>query len=166
MNNKIRAVFLDRDGVLNKKPAEHDYVKKISEFKWNINAKKLVKKINSAGYVVVVISNQAGIAKGKMSKEFVKRLHTKINRDLDRIGTSIRSFYFCAHHKDEKCICRKPEPGLFHLAVEELNIDIKASYMIGDSKTDIEAAMRAGCKNAILIESNVIDLDYILKSIP
>ncbi len=159
------AVFLDRDGVLNKKPAQHDYVKSFEEFEWNKNAKQLVREICKRGYLAIVVSNQRGISRGMMSREFVDTLHTKINDDLKIEGSHITSFYICEHDYAANCVCRKPNPGLFHRALRDFDIDITQSYMIGDSATDIEAAQKAGCKKAIFIKSDTIDLDYLLQEL-
>lgn len=157
-----KAVFLDRDGVLNIKPPEHDYVKKFEEFSWVPSAKKLIQKIKSNGFLAVVISNQQGIARGFMTKEFIESLHEKMNMDLSEIGTHIDAFYYCPHHKDDMCTCRKPNPGMLFHASHELGIDLTKSFFIGDTLTDMEAGKKAGVKS-FLIESDTIPDDLIEK---
>lgn len=159
-----KAVFLDRDGVINKKPAEHDYVKNMDEFFWNEETKRLIKKCKEFGYLVVVITNQQGVALGKMSADFIEALHTKIALDMRDMGTSIDAVYWCPHHRDAGCGCRKPRPGLLFRASRDLGINLSKSIMIGDSDSDIEAAERAGCRG-ILVPSDQIDCDFLIHTI-
>jgi D-glycero-D-manno-heptose 1,7-bisphosphate phosphatase len=159
------AVFLDRDGVLNKKPAIHDYVKNFNEFHWNDGARSLIQKIKEKGYLTVVVSNQQGITLGKMTDTFVKNLHKKMNEDLKTHNTNIDAFYVCPHSEGDNCECRKPKPGLFLLASKELSIDLNSSFMIGDRDSDREAAKRAGCMKTIMISSDIVNLPYIMSEI-
>jgi D-glycero-D-manno-heptose 1,7-bisphosphate phosphatase len=164
MNTKsYSAVFLDRDGVLNKKAPPHDYIKSFSEFEWNAGAIELIQKIRERNLLPVVISNQRGIARGMMTLEFVEALHARMNQELNQYMTSIEAFYVCPHM--EGCECRKPKPGLFFRAAEDLNIDLSQSIMIGDSVSDEEAAKNAGCKGVILISSDIVDTGYIMSRI-
>ena len=140
-----RAVFFDRDGVLNRKPPRHDYVKTHDEFFWSTGAMELIKKINTLGFLVVVISNQRGIARGLMTAGFVEELHARMNRELTEIGARIDAFYYCPHDYDDKCACRKPKPGLFIRAKEEWGIDLSKSFSVGDRVADTEAALSVGC---------------------
>lgn len=156
-----RAVFFDRDGVLNKKAPEHDYVKNYDEFVWNDGAKELIKKINDLGFLVVVISNQRGIAREMMTSVFVDELHVRMNRELTELGAHIDAFYYCPHGYDDKCSCRKPLPGMFLKAAEEWKIDLKNSFAVGDSEADFEAATEAGCRN-IKVETDNLRLEEIL----
>ncbi|MES2437243.1 MAG: HAD-IIIA family hydrolase [Patescibacteria group bacterium] len=159
-----KAVFLDRDGVLNKKPAVYDYVKSFEEFEWNPGAKELVKQIKELGFLAVVISNQQGVGRGKMSAQFVNELHQKMQQDLVEYGTSIDGFYFCGHLRSDGCTCRKPQPGMLFRAAEQHGINLEKSFMIGDTITDMEAARKAGCTE-IFIESDTInnELEKILE---
>lgn len=157
---KNKAVFLDRDGVLNKRPAEHDYVKSFDEYIWNHGAQELIRKIRSLGFLVIIVSNQQGIAKGKLTENFIELLHKKINADLENIDTKIDAFYYCPHYQNADCTCRKPKPGLLFKAMNNHKIDPRKSFMIGDSKSDIQSADRAGIKS-ILIESDKISNDII-----
>jgi len=157
------AVFLDRDGVLNRKPPEGDYVKNFEEFYWNRGAKLLLKAINGRKFLTVIVTNQRGIALGKMSAEFVEALHGKMNDDLRKIGAYIDAFYYCPHEKDS-CDCRKPKPGLFFQAAKDLDIDLKRSYFIGDSESDLQAGKSAGCR-VILVKQNKVKAKEIIKFI-
>ncbi|MGI0073207.1 MAG: D-glycero-alpha-D-manno-heptose-1,7-bisphosphate 7-phosphatase [Nitrosotalea sp.] len=145
MSRLYRAVFLDRDGVINKERS--DYVKTISELEILPGVEKSIKKLRDAGYLVVVITNQSAINRGLTSHENVHRIHSVIQEYFKKNGTLIDGFYYCPHRPDEKCYCRKPNPGLLLKAVEDLKIDPKSSWMIGDSDSDIQAAKLAGCKS-------------------
>lgn len=160
-----RAVFLDRDGVINRKPDPHDYVKDFDEFHWNPGAKELIKKIKERGLLAVVVTNQQGIATNKMTSQFVTTLHEQINNELSKMGGSIDLFCVCPHHKDELCGCRKPNPGMFFDAAKLLLIDLNRSLMIGDTESDREAAIRAGCRDVILVKDNHLDVNVIVSEI-
>lgn len=145
-----KAVFLDRDGVINKKPPEQDYVKKWEEFFMLPDVERAIKKIKDAGYLVVIITNQRGVARGLMTEETVNEIHDNINRELAPFDTSIDAFYWCKHNYDDNCSCRKPAPGLILSAARDLDIDIGRSFMIGDTKTDEECGKNAGIKTYIM----------------
>lgn len=150
---KSKAIFLDRDGVLNFQPKLHDYVKSWQEFKWIPKAKEAIKAINDAGYLTVVISNQRGVARGLMRKEDVEDIHNHMQADLKRIGAKVDGFYFCGHDYSDECECRKPKPGLILQAANDFNIDLKRSSLIGDDDNDVEAGKKAGCR-VIKIKTN------------
>jgi len=158
------AVFFDRDGVLNKSALPHEYITNFDEFIWNDGAKELIKKLKSLKFLIFVISNQQGIAKGKMTKKFVDDLHKRMNEEVKELGSQIDGFYYCPHHAEDECSCRKPKPGLFFKAGGIHKIDLKKSFMIGDNKSDIEAAQKAGCCG-ILITTNEINIPFILEKI-
>lgn len=140
----IPAVFLDRDGTVN---VEKNYLHKSSDWQWIEGSPNAIKQLKDAGYTVVVISNQAGIARGMYSAEDVKILHEFVNSDLQNIGTKIDAFYFCPHHPDfdnkQACECRKPSPKMILHAAKYLNIDLEKSWMIGDKLIDIQAGKAA-----------------------
>ena len=151
MDNSKRAVFFDRDGVINKERT--DYVKTVNELDIFSNIIDSIKRLKNSGFVVIVLTNQSAINRGLTTHEKVNKIHRTIQDFLIENGTSIDSFYYCPHRPDENCDCRKPKPGLFLKAADELKIDLKSSWMIGDKDTDIEAATTAGCKS-IKINSN------------
>ncbi len=147
---KKRAIFLDRDGVINKEPVEHDYVKNWGEMKILPEAKKALALIKQSGYLVVVITNQRGVARGLMREEDVHGMHKKLN---EKLGGNIDAFYCCFHNVDENCECRKPKPGLVRMAAEELKIDVERSWVVGNSVADMECGLAAGTK-VRLVETN------------
>lgn len=129
--------------MINKKPAEHDYVKRWEEMEILPGAKKALSLIKRSGYLAVVVSNQRGVARRKMTHEDVQMIHENLN---NKMGGLIDAFYYCAHDIHEQCECRKPKPGLLHKAAMELDIDLGGSWMIGDSESDIECGFAAGTK--------------------
>lgn len=140
----FKAVFLDRDGVINEE--KKDYVKQVNELKILSDVPNSVKKLKDAGFIVVVITNQSAINRGLTNHQEVKKIHSNIQEYLKQYGTSIDAFYYCPHRPDENCNCRKPKPGLLKKAVLEMKIDPNSSWMIGDSDSDVLAAEKLGCK--------------------
>ena len=152
---KSRALFLDRDGVINK---EINYLFKIEDFSFNRGIFKLCKHYQDQDYKIIVITNQAGIARGLYSKnEFHDLTNWMILEFLQR-GITIDKVYFCPHHPDYtgKCLCRKPEIGMIRDAEKEFNLDLSKSVLIGDKNSDIEAGRKAGIGKNFLIEPNKI----------
>jgi D-glycero-D-manno-heptose 1,7-bisphosphate phosphatase len=151
MNKKIKAVFLDRDGVINKN--KDDYVKNIAELEFLQNIEKPIRELNKKNFFVVIITNQSAINRGLTTVNNVKIIHEKIQEHLHQHNAHFDDLYFCPHTPIENCFCRKPNPGLLLQAIDEHNIDPKKSWMIGDRNSDIIAGKKAGCKT-ILIEPN------------
>ncbi|RJR28244.1 D-glycero-beta-D-manno-heptose 1,7-bisphosphate 7-phosphatase [candidate division WWE3 bacterium] len=151
MSNK--AVFLDRDGVINKKAGEHDYIKSPDQFVILPGVVEGLRILKEKGYLLIVVTNQAGIARGKMSLEDLERVHEKMEKELLNGGVILDKIYFCPHGYDDNCNCRKPAPGMIENAVKDFDIDLKESILIGDSSTDMETAHNAGVAG-FLVESN------------
>jgi D-glycero-D-manno-heptose 1,7-bisphosphate phosphatase len=141
-----RAAFLDRDGVLNRRAPPGDYVKSVTEFVWLAGAREGVRRLNDEGWLVLVVTNQRGIARGLYSAADVEAIHARAQRELREIGAHVDGFYFCPHRDEDRCSCRKPQPGLILRAAQEWNVDLAASFLIGDDERDIEAARRAGVR--------------------
>lgn len=147
-----KAVFLDRDGVINRELGR--YCENTDEFLINDGVGTAIKMLKDAGYLVIVISNQGGIAKGIYTQDDVLDMHSKFYKYLESHKTTVDDFYFCPHHdKFTKCLCRKPNTLLFEKAMAVHKIDPSKSYMIGDGERDVEAAEKVGIKG-IKIESN------------
>lgn len=160
------AAFLDRDGVLNR---DTGYVYRAEDFVWLDGAKLTVKRLNDAGYLVVVITNQAGVARGLYSEDDVARLHRWINEELRRDGAHIDAFYYCPHHPTagngvyrRSCDCRKPSPGMVLRAMREWPVDPAASFFIGDKEIDMQAAEAAGIRGIRMSGGRV---DVLLDSV-
>jgi len=148
---KKRAVFLDRDGLINKKPAEHDYIKNWKEFKFLPNVAKAIRQLNK-DFLVIVISNQRGVGRGIMSKEDVVDIHNRMRKALEKQNATIDGVYFCPHNIEDNCNCRKPKPGLLLKAARDFKIDLPKSYMIGDDLSDVEAGKKVGLKTILIIK--------------
>jgi len=139
------AAFLDRDGVLNERPAVHDYVRTAGQFRWLPGAAEAVAALQAAGLVPIVVSNQRGIARGLVSWATLRAVEETIQAELDRHGARVEGFYYCPHEAEDGCDCRKPAPGLLHAAAAERGLDLEASVLVGDSESDVVAGLRAGC---------------------
>ena len=145
-----KAIFLDRDGVINKKAVEHDYIKSWEDFVLLDGVIKTLKIFHSLGYIIVVVTNQAGISKGLMSEKTVKEIHTNLNKLLSKNGTKIDYFYYCPHKDQDNCECRKPKPGMIKKAIEDLDIDLKSSILIGDTETDRQLGRNVNVRTIIV----------------
>ena len=159
LKNKQKAVFLDRDGTINKYVG---FLRKPEEMELLPDAVEAIKLINSSGYLAVVVTNQPVIARGEVTWDGLEEIHNKMETELGKQGAYLDAIYFCPHHPHKgyegenpelkfDCDCRKPKPGMLLRAAKDLNIELKNSYMIGDSDIDVEAGKAAGCK-AIKIE--------------
>jgi D-glycero-D-manno-heptose 1,7-bisphosphate phosphatase len=152
--NKNKACFLDRDGVLIKEVNYLSSPDQVHIFSETISALKLLKKIN---YKIIVITNQAGVARGYFSEENIAEVHAEINKQLAKYNLYIDAYYYCPHHPkgtvegyNIDCDCRKPNPKLILQAVKDFNIDLEKSFMIGDKISDLLAAKNAGCRAALV----------------
>ena len=144
----FKAIFLDRDGVINQE--RKDYVKKLDEFIILDKTSDAINIIKNHGFLVIIITNQSPINRKLLSVETLNKIHEKLQSYLERYDTSFDGVYFCPHTPSENCECRKPKPGLILQAVIDFQIDLSESYMIGNSETDIHAARNAGCKGILL----------------
>ena len=158
-----KAVFLDRDGTIN---LEKEYLYKPEEFEFTPGAAEGIRMLNQAGYLVVVVTNQSGVARGYYDEEDVRRLHGHIDNLLQLEGAWIDAWYFCPHHTagrepyNQQCTCRKPLPGMLHKAAEDFRIDLSRSWMVGDKIADVEAGMSAGC-STILVLTGYGEIDRV-----
>lgn len=152
MKNMQKAVFLDRDGVVNRKAPEGEYVTCWEQMDFLPGVANAIELLNRAGFHVIVISNQRCVAKGLITRTGVERLHDRMRHALAQAGAIVDAVYYCPHEKDGDCNCRKPQPGMLLRAKQEHGIDLAASWMIGDSETDVEAGRIAGCRTARLLQ--------------
>jgi histidinol-phosphate phosphatase family protein len=146
-----KAVFLDRDGVINQKPPEGDYVTRWEDFHILPGVAEGVALLNRAGFTVIVVTNQRCIAKGLMTVVELENMHQKMTELLAASGAIIDGAFYCPHEIELVCECRKPAPGMLLNAARLHAIDLSASWMIGDSDIDIQAGANAGCKTVRLI---------------
>ena len=151
-------VFLDRDGTLNVRPPKACYVESPEEFVWLEGAKEAVKKLNDHGYMVILVSNQPGIARGKLTEETLRDIHDKMGKDLETVGAHIDAIYYCPHNWDEGCFCRKPKPGMLYMAQRDYSLNLPRGFLIGDDERDIEAGESAGVKSLLVTDDySVLD---------
>ncbi|MBR7126987.1 MAG: D-glycero-beta-D-manno-heptose 1,7-bisphosphate 7-phosphatase [Lentisphaeria bacterium] len=149
---KNKACFLDRDGVLN---VEVDYLHETEKLVIENGVIEALKILQQHNFKLLVVTNQAGVAKGFYSIDDVEKIHAEMAKIFAEAGVKIDKFYYCPHHPDYtgKCNCRKPLPGMILQGAEEFDIDLKSSCMIGDRITDIQAGIAAGCGQNILLLS-------------
>jgi D-glycero-D-manno-heptose 1,7-bisphosphate phosphatase len=145
-----RAVFLDRDGTINE---EKEYLHRSEDFSFIPGAPAAIRLLKEAGFLVIVVTNQSGIGRGYFDEEAVHRLHRYMDEELDHYGAAVDGYYLCPHHPRhgigdyrKECCCRKPLPGMLLEAARDFDIDLAASYIIGDKLADIEAGLAAGCR--------------------
>lgn len=140
-------IFLDRDGTINK---EKDYLYRIEDFEFEDGCVEGLRLLQDKGYGLVVITNQSGIARGYYTLEDANRLHAYMTEQLKEAGVALERVYLCPHGPDDHCECRKPKIGLYRQAMEELQIDMARSYMVGDRVRDIEPAQHFGSRYALV----------------
>lgn len=153
-------IFLDRDGTLDVRPPKAHYVEKPEDFVWLPGAKEAVKKLKDAGYFIILVSNQAGIAMGRLTDEDVALVNEKMQDDLLAIGACIDAIYYCPHGWDSTCSCRKPKPGMLYQAQKDYSINLPECVMIGDDERDVQTAENADV-HGILVDDNYTLLDAV-----
>jgi len=148
-----RAVFIDRDGTIN---VEKEYLYLAEDFEFIPGAVEAIRILNEAGFLVVVVTNQSGVARGYYTEEDVHLLHRHIAAQLELSGGRVDAWFYCPHHPSGRgsyslpCRCRKPQPGMLLEAARRYDIDLEASYMIGDKLVDAEAGRAAGCRSILV----------------
>ena len=158
LKNKQRAVFLDRDGTINKYVG---FLRDIDEFEFLPGVAKAVRKINASGFLAIVVTNQPVIARGEVTYEELNEIHNKMETLLGREGAYLDAIYYCPHHPHKgydgeisklkiDCECRKPKPGMLLNAAQDFNIDLENSWMVGDGENDVQAGKAAGCKTVLI----------------
>lgn len=145
----MRAVFIDRDGVICENRCDH--VKSWDEFRFLPNVLSSLARLARTDFEIVLITNQAIINRGIVSADTVNKIHARMLREVRRAGGRIDRIMVCPHRDDERCGCRKPEPGLVLKAAVQMNIDLRQSFLIGDAVTDIQAGMASGLKNYMVL---------------
>jgi D-glycero-D-manno-heptose 1,7-bisphosphate phosphatase len=152
-----KAVFLDRDGVIIRKPSEGEYVTRWEEMEVLPGVVEAIGLLNRSKFRVFVVSNQRCVAKGLVTARELESMHRRMCEQLAVAGANIDGVYYCPHEKWPACKCRKPAPGMLLDAARKYQLDLAASWMIGDSEVDVEAGINAGCKTARLLESDMAD---------
>lgn len=155
-NRRGRVVFLDRDGVINEN--RDDYVKNIDEFNFLPGALNALRRLHAAGIRVAVISNQACIGKGLVTRKTLADIDRYMFSGVAEAGGEITATYYCPHKPDDNCDCRKPAPGLLLRAGRDMMVDLKDTIFVGDNSKDILAGKAAGCRTALVL-SGMISAD-------
>ena len=173
LSNKQKAIFLDRDGTINKYVG---FLRSPSELELIDGAAESLRLINESGYLCIVVTNQPVIARGEVTVEELQVIHNKMETELGRRGAYIDALYYCPHHPDKgfegevvelkfDCDCRKPKPGLILRASKDFNIDLSRSWMIGDGKNDVGAGKAAGCKTVLLSSAEECEADITAENL-
>ena len=177
MKIKNKAIFIDRDGVLN---IEKSYIKSPEEFELYSFSAEAIKKINHSEYLAIIITNQSGIARNLFSEETLAEIHKKLFSELEKSEATIDKIYYCPHFPEnlgnynesyvKDCECRKPKSGLFYEAANDFKINLSNSFMIGDSERDIVAGKNAGVttigvKTGKALKDSKIKSDYIFNNL-
>jgi D-glycero-D-manno-heptose 1,7-bisphosphate phosphatase len=156
-----RAVFLDRDGTVNE---EVEYLSDLSQLRLIPGAAASIRKLNQAGFKVVLVTNQSGIARGYFPETFVHETHDLLRRMLAEEGAGLDAVYYCPHHPragaseyTRACDCRKPDTGMIDQAVRDLGIDVAASFVVGDKWSDVELGQRAGARSVLVRTGHAAD---------
>ena len=147
----MKVDFLDRDGVINKYPGDTNYVNNWSEFKFIPGSIEGIKKLNSCGFKLCVVSNQAGVSKGLYNQEDLDEINENMIKELKAQRARVDGIYYCTHAKLDNCDCRKPKTGLLRQAVLDLDMPLESSFLIGDSFMDMMAARCFGAKTVLVL---------------
>jgi histidinol-phosphate phosphatase family protein len=150
-----RAAFLDRDGVINRKPPEGQYVTRWEEMEFLPGVAEAITLLTRAGFCVLAVSNQRCVAKGLLTVSELESIHVRMCQELAAKGAIITKVYYCPHDNQPPCGCRKPAPGLLLTAAREHQIELKKSWMMGDSDSDVQAGKSAGCRTVQIRDGDV-----------
>jgi D-glycero-D-manno-heptose 1,7-bisphosphate phosphatase len=158
-----KVVFLDRDGVINRDSP--NYIKSWEEYEFLPNSLEAIKRLTLNELSIIIITNQSAINRKMVSEKGLDHIHTMMKTAIEAHGGSIKDIFYCPHVPEDRCDCRKPEPGLIYQAQQKHHIDLKAAVMVGDSAKDIECARNAGCGSAVLVRTgNGIAAEKVLKA--
>ena len=147
----MKTIFLDRDGVINQNPPNMGYVRKWEEFFFIPNSRKAIRELTESGYRIIVVTNQSGIGRGLYSEEDLTDIHSQMVAEISEAGGAVDAVYYCPHHPEAGCECRKPKSGMLTRAAREHNIELSSTYLIGDTTTDIEAGQSVGATTFLVL---------------
>lgn len=148
----MKLIILDRDGVINQDSP--DYIKSADEWIPIDGSIEAISRLYKAGFTVVVATNQAGLARGKFDLDDLEAMHEKLTQLVEEQGAELGAIFYCPHHPDDKCKCRKPLPGMIDAIEAEFNISAEDFYFVGDSLRDMQAAVTKGCKPILVKTGN------------
>jgi histidinol-phosphate phosphatase family protein len=150
MSSENRAVFLDRDGVINQSPPAKGFITSVDMFAFLPGAVDAIGRLTARGWLVFVVTNQSCIAKGLASAGAIEEIHEQLHRVVVAAGGRIDRIYLCPHDDHDACACRKPKPGMLLQAAADFDLNLAESWMVGDSDSDMRAGLSAGCKTVLL----------------
>jgi|TARA_B110000261_G_C13091445_1_gene360064 histidinol-phosphate phosphatase family protein len=151
--NFKKIILIDRDGVINTKAEQGEYISSWKEFEWIIDTRHAMKILAKKGFKFIVISNQAGIAREMVAPSELEKIHTNMKKELFNDGIEILDIYICPHHWNDSCLCRKPNPGMIHQASHDWLLRLDKTLFIGDDPRDCQASYNAGCKSILVADS-------------
>lgn len=154
------AVFLDRDGTINE---EVEYLDDPEDLRLIPGAAEAIRLLNQARVPAIVVTNQAGVGRGYFSEARVEAIHQQLTKQLAAHGARLDAVYYCPHHPDEGCDCRKPNPGMLKRAAQEHGIDLGRSFAVGDKVSDLEAGRRAGCRTVLVLTGYGAEAQEVFK---
>lgn len=143
-----RAVFLDRDGVIN--VDSPDYIRSWEDFHFAADIFDVLRELAATDYLIIIVSNQSAIGRGLTTDANVREIHARMRTTIEENGGRLDAVYYCPHTPEDRCGCRKPEPAMILRAAAEFDIDLRNSFMIGDKMSDVEAGKKAGARTIIL----------------
>ncbi|MFA4989779.1 MAG: D-glycero-beta-D-manno-heptose 1,7-bisphosphate 7-phosphatase [Candidatus Omnitrophota bacterium] len=146
-----KAIFLDRDGVINRYPGDKLYVTSLKKFYFLPGAKEAIAQLTRAGFKIFIASNQAGVGRGIYARRTLEAITRKMLLEIEKGGGKISKVYYCLHRRDAGCSCRKPRPGLLKKAAQEFKFNLKNSCFVGDTLRDVLTARAAGCKSVLVL---------------
>ena len=149
-----RAVFLDRDGTIN---VEVNYLRDVAGFSMLPCVPAAIKRLKDQGWLIVVVTNQSGIARGYYTADDVAAIHARMQAELSEAQAQVDAIYFCPHQPEDNCLCRKPLPGLFQQAAREMSINLSESILVGDKLTDLLPARQLGCRSILVLTGHGAD---------
>jgi len=147
----MKAIFLDRDGVINRYPGDRLYVASLNKFRLLPGAKRAIALLSKKGFKIFIASNQGGVGKGIYSQKTLDAITARMYKSIEEAGGKIHKAYYCTHRRETGCSCRKPSPGLLKKAAREFKFNLKGVYFIGDSIRDVLTAQAVGAKSILVL---------------
>jgi len=141
-----KAVFFDRDGVINRKAPEGEYITSWEQVEFLPGVGQALRKLKQAGFLLIIVTNQSAVSRNELAVDTLESIHRRMIQRLSQEGVAVDGVYYCPHDRNGKCGCRKPHPKMLLQAAREHGIDLLRSWMVGDAATDIEAGIAAGCR--------------------
>lgn len=146
----MRGIFLDRDGVIIRKAAEGEYITKVSEMEFLAGSVEAIAELSRSGFKVIIVTNQRGVATGKIHVPELDRIHNSLRQKVSIGGGEVCDIFYCPHDVSENCLCRKPKAGMLFWAAEKYELSLPDCWMVGDARSDIIAGQTAGCKTVLI----------------